>query len=75
MKLVSSFINKFFPKEPIVLLGRWNIDYCEKKINKKIDLSNKDHGACLTYNNYDILYDNKKVKNYNIKSLIFFETM
>ena len=24
-------------------MGRWNIDYCHKKINNKIDLSNEDH--------------------------------
>ncbi len=24
--------------QPKVLLGRWTIDYCENKINKKIDL-------------------------------------
>jgi hypothetical protein len=30
-----------------VLLGRWKIDYCHKKINNKIDLSNEDHcGPC-----------------------------
>ena len=32
------------------LLGRWNIDYCNKKLNKKIDLSNEDHcGPCGQY--------------------------
>ena len=31
-------------------LGRWNIDYCYKKINNKIDLSNEDHcGPCGQY--------------------------
>lgn len=31
-------------------LGRWNIDYCNKKINKKVDLSNEDHcGPCGQY--------------------------
>jgi hypothetical protein len=24
-------------------VGRWNIDYCNKKMNTKIDLSNKEH--------------------------------
>jgi hypothetical protein len=29
------------------ILGRWNLDYCQKKINKKIDFSNEDHcGPC-----------------------------
>ena len=31
------------------VLGRWNIDYCNKKINNKIDWSNIDHcGPCGT---------------------------
>lgn len=31
-------------------MGRWNIDYCHKKINNKIDLSNEDHcGPCGQY--------------------------
>jgi hypothetical protein len=30
--------------------GRWNIEYCNKKINKKIDMSNEDHcGTCREY--------------------------
>jgi hypothetical protein len=32
------------------ILGRWNIDYCDKKTNNKIDLSNEDHcGPCGQY--------------------------
>jgi hypothetical protein len=31
-------------------LGRWNIDYCPKKTNTKIDLANEDHcGPCGQY--------------------------
>ena len=30
-----------------ILLGRWALDSCNKKINRKIDLSNIDHcGPC-----------------------------
>ncbi len=54
--------------QPKILLGRWNIDYCEKKINKKIDLSNEDH--CGSCNNHI-----KHVDINNINKLIFFETM
>ena len=25
------------------MLGRWKIEYCSKKLNDKIDLSNEDH--------------------------------
>jgi hypothetical protein len=43
---VRTFIQKEYPKP----LGRWNIDYCSKKINNKIDLSNEDHcGPCGQY--------------------------
>lgn len=32
------------------MLGRWNIEYCSKKLNDKIDLSNEDHcGPCGNY--------------------------
>jgi len=32
------------------ILGRWNIDYCNKKMDRKIDLSNEDHcGPCGQY--------------------------
>jgi len=38
------------PKELPKPAGRWNIDYCNKKINNKIDLSNEDHcGPCGQY--------------------------
>jgi hypothetical protein len=74
MKLLTNLINQLFVKKPVVLLGRWNIVYCEKKINKKIDLSNEDH--CGTCSNNDMIKDNKKqIKEYDAKSLIFFETM
>jgi hypothetical protein len=32
------------------ILGRWNIEHCDKKLNSKIDLSNEDHcGPCGQY--------------------------
>ena len=49
MKFIKNIIQKFI-KEDKKILGRWNIDYCDKKINSKIDLSNEDHcGACGEY--------------------------
>ena len=40
----------FIPKESPKPMGRWNLDYCDHKINKKIDLSNEDHcGPCGEY--------------------------
>jgi hypothetical protein len=48
-KLVTNIIQKFGKKDQKVL-GRWTIDYCDKKMNHKIDLSNEDHcGPCGQY--------------------------
>ncbi len=50
MKSITKLI-KFFTKEtPSVRLGRWKLDYCNKKMNRKIDMSNEDHcGPCGQY--------------------------
>ena len=46
------FIQKF-TKKPMVIqkpMGRWNLEYCNKKLNNKVDLSNEDHcGPCGQY--------------------------
>ena len=50
VELIINAIKKYVAKEPPKILGRWNIDYCAKKINNKIDLSNEDHcGPCGEY--------------------------
>ena len=50
MKIIINLIKKYFQKEPLKPLGRWNIDYCNNKMNKKVDLSNEDHcGPCGQY--------------------------
>jgi hypothetical protein len=60
MKFIRDMIQNFFKKDKKIL-GRWNIENCEKKINDKIDLSNEDHcGPCGQY----IL--NKRYINKNI---------
>jgi hypothetical protein len=49
MKSIAELILKFVSKEKHIpkSLGRWNLDYCNKKINRKIDLANEDHcGPC-----------------------------
>ena len=52
MKLLKQLLHKWFTKyfsfnKNFIQLGRWNIDYCSEKINRKIDLSNVDHcGPC-----------------------------
>ena len=43
-------MNKLISKKPHKPLGRWNIEYCNTKLNNKIDLSNEDHcGPCGQY--------------------------
>jgi len=50
MKYITTIIKKLLPKELPKPVGRWSIDYCNKKINSKIDLSNEDHcGPCGQY--------------------------
>lgn len=50
MKYIVSSIIKRFIKNDKKILGRWNLDYCDKKVNNKIDLSNEDHcGPCGQY--------------------------
>jgi hypothetical protein len=40
-------ISYLFLPEPKKILGRWNMEICDKKINRKIDFSNEDHcGPC-----------------------------
>ena len=50
MLFIINTIKRIIPKELPKRLGRWNIDYCNKKIDQKIDLSNEDHcGPCGQY--------------------------
>ena len=47
MKYIMNILKKIILKDPPKQLGRWNIDYCNKKIDRKIELSNEDHcGPC-----------------------------
>ncbi len=49
MKFIKRIIKRIIGEDKKVL-GRWNIEYCSKKINNKIDLSNEDHcGPCGQY--------------------------
>lgn len=46
-----NIINRFVPKQTIKPLGRWQLEYCSKKIDIKIDLANEDHcGSCKMSN-------------------------
>jgi hypothetical protein len=61
MKFVINFLTQIFKKEVPKQLGRWNIDYCHKKINTKIDYSNEDH--CGPCGNYSIKNKEQEKKN------------
>lgn len=48
--IIRKILDKFIKKEQLTPLGRWRIDYCIKKLDYKIDLSNEDHcGVCNQY--------------------------
>jgi len=60
MKRIIEIIKKILIKERPKPLGRWNIIYCNKKINNKVDLSNEDHcGPCGQY----IISKEKNIKS------------
>lgn len=46
VKFLENIMRKDLPKP----MGRWKLDYCGKKLDNKIDLSNEDHcGPCGQY--------------------------
>ena len=50
MKYILRWILVLIPKDPPKPTGRWGLTYCDKKLNKRIDLSNEDHcGPCGQY--------------------------
>lgn len=50
MNIINRFLNFIIKKQHKVNLGRWNIDYNIKQLNKKVDLANEDHcGPCGNY--------------------------
>ena len=64
------YIMQYFVKDEKKILGRWNIEYCDVKMSKKIDLSNEDHcGPCGQYIKDKIklkIKDTKYIKKDNI---------
>jgi len=68
MKIINSILKRAV-NDSKKILGRWNIETCDKKVNNKIDLANEDHcGPCGQYmlnklptiNNNDNDNNNKK---------------
>ena len=61
-KYIINFFSKFIIKDLPKPVGRWKIEYCNKKINNKIDLSNEDHcGPCGQYAKTKIITQNNKI--------------
>jgi len=68
MKYIKTLIAKILQKELPKPMGRWNIDYCNKKVNTKIDLSNEDHcGPCGKYIKTKIAELKNEIKNEKMK--------
>jgi hypothetical protein len=75
MKYIMKIIQKIIQKDLPTPTGRWKLDYCNTKLNNKIDLSNEDH--CGTCGQYAIIKNelrdkntsigNNKISNVNIK--------
>jgi hypothetical protein len=50
MQFIIKLLQKISLKEIPKPVGRWNQDYCQTKLNTKIELSNEDHcGSCGQY--------------------------
>jgi hypothetical protein len=50
MQFIMKFIQRISLKELPKPVGRWKLDYCNTKLNHKIELSNEDHcGSCGQY--------------------------
>jgi hypothetical protein len=63
MKFIKSILKTFITNDKKIL-GRWEIDYCNTKMGRKIDLSNEDHcGPCGQY----VLNKSSEIKNNIIK--------
>ena len=45
--VIINMLRRMFTREHTPALGRWNLDYCQKRIKHKVDLANVDHcGTC-----------------------------
>jgi hypothetical protein len=63
MDRIVNLVKKYTVRESPKVLGRWYINYSNKQLNNKIDLSNEDHcGPCGQYRK-NISNENKIKKN------------
>lgn len=64
---IKSITTKLFYNNPKPL-GRWNIEYCNNKMNRKIDMSNEDH--CGPCGQYRITRMNKEKDKYVLNNVL-----
>ena len=63
LQSIMSILRRFAQTDSKILLGRWGLNDCNKRINKKVDLSNEDHcGPCGQYNQ---ILEYRKIKKDN----------
>ena len=47
---IKRITNVFFNNASVQPLGRWKVEKCNNKLNRKIDMANEDHcGPCGQY--------------------------
>ena len=64
LQSIMDILSKFARTDSKILLGRWGLNDCYKRTNKKVDLSNEDH--CGPCGQYDQVLEYKKISNSNI---------
>jgi hypothetical protein len=61
LKPILEIINGFFKTDAKILLGRWHLNDCNLRVNKKVDNANVDHcGPCGQYDQELLTPSNKK---------------
>lgn len=70
MKYIRGLIQRILDYDrQIKPTGRWNLEYCDKKLHYKVGLSNEDNcGACSQYALTKKEVNNKQISIYNDKS-------
>ena len=49
-EVIIYILEKIIRRANKTALGRWNLDYCHKRIKNKVDSANEDHcGTCSQY--------------------------
>ena len=50
-EFILYILRKIIKQENLTALGRWNLDYCQKRVKYKVDNANIDHcGTCSKTN-------------------------